>query len=76
MAAPRGLIRFGPFELDLTARELRRDGVQIRLQDQPFRVLAILAQRPGEVVTREELQQAIWPADTFVDFDRSLNTAI
>lgn len=71
-----GIIRFGPFELDLDFRELRRNGGKIRLQDQPFRLLALLAQRPGQLVTREELRQALWPADTFVDFDRSLNTAI
>src|SRR6185503_15267771 len=79
MAAPsssRGIIRFGPFEVDLSAREVRKNGRKIKLQEQPFRFLALLAQRPGEVVTREELQQALWPADTFVEFDHGLNTAI
>ena len=79
MAAPStsgGIIRFGVFEVDLPARELRKQGHKIRLQEQPFRLLALLVQRPGEVVTREELQQALWPADTFVEFDHGLNTAI
>lgn len=68
--------RFGLFELDLSAGELRRSGVKLRLQGQPFLVLALLLERAGEVVTREELQQKLWPSDTFVDFDHSLNTAI
>ena len=79
MAAPStsgGIIRFGVFEVDLPARELRREGHKVRLQEQPFRLLALLVQRPGQVVTREELQQALWPADTFVEFDHGLNTAI
>ena len=70
------LVRFGVFELDLTAGELRKNGVKLRLQGQPFQVLALLLERAGEVVSREELQQKLWPADTFVDFDHSLNTAI
>jgi DNA-binding winged helix-turn-helix (wHTH) protein len=64
------------FELDLSAGELRKSGVKLRLQGQPFQVLALLLARAGEVVTREELQQKLWPSDTFVDFDHSLNTAI
>jgi DNA-binding winged helix-turn-helix (wHTH) protein len=68
--------RFGLFELDLSAGELRRGGVKLRLQGQPFHVLALLLERAGDVVTREELQQKLWPSDTFVDFDHSLNTAI
>jgi DNA-binding winged helix-turn-helix (wHTH) protein len=79
MAAPstrRGIIRFGPFELDLSAREVRKEGRKVKLQEQPFHLLALLVQRPGEVVTREELQQALWPANTFVEFDHGLNTAI
>jgi len=68
--------RFGVFELDLSAGELRKSGVKLRLQGQPFQVLALLLARAGEVVTREELQQKLWPSDTFVDFDHSLNTAI
>ena len=68
--------RFGVFELDLTAGELRKGGVKLRLQEQPFQVLALLLERAGDLVTREELQQKLWPSDTFVDFDHSLNTAI
>src|SRR6202051_4791583 len=68
--------RFGVFEIDLSAGELRKSGVKLRLQEQPFQVLALLLERTGEVVTREELQQKLWPSDTFVDFDHSLNTAI
>ncbi len=68
--------RFGLFELDLSAGELRKSGVKLRLQGQPFQVLALLLERAGEVVTRDELQQKLWPSDTFVDFDHSLNTAI
>jgi DNA-binding response OmpR family regulator len=71
-----GRIRFGLYELDRDARELRKRGVLIRLQDQPFRVLAILTGRPGEIVTREELQEQIWGKETFVDFDQSLNKAV
>src|SRR5581483_4525562 len=74
--SPANLVRFGIFELDLAAGELRKSGIRIRLQEQPFQVLSILVCRPGEIVTREELQQKLWPADTFVDFDHSLNTAI
>ncbi len=79
MAVPqsnRRVVRFGVFELDLSAGELRKNGVKLRLQDQPFQVLTLLLERSGEVVTREELQQKLWPSDTFVDFDHSLNTAI
>ena len=70
------ILRFGIFEVDLRAGELRKQGKRIKLQDQPFQVLAALLQRPGDVVTREELRTQNWPADTFVDFDNSLNTAI
>ncbi len=69
-------VGFGAFEADLQAGELRKSGIKVRLQDQPFRVLALLLERSGEVVTREELRTEIWPDDTFVDFDHSLNTAI
>jgi DNA-binding winged helix-turn-helix (wHTH) protein len=68
--------RFGVFELDLAAGELRKSGVKLRLQGQPFQVLALLLERAGQVVTREELRQKLWPSDTFVDFDHGLNTAI
>lgn len=77
MAQTNGKIaRFGVFELDLSAGELRKSGVKLRLQEQPFQVLALLLERAGEVVTRDELRQKLWPSDTFVDFDHSLNTAI
>src|SRR5882757_6642192 len=72
----RSILRFGVFEVDVRAGELRKQGVRIKLQEQPFHVLTVLLQRPGEVVTREELRSENWPADTFVDFDNSLNTAI
>ena len=68
-------IRFGIFEVDLRAGELRRQGVKIRLQQQPFQILAMLLEHPGEVVTREEIQKRLWPADTFVDFNQGLNRA-
>ena len=71
-----GILRFGVFEVDVRSAELRKQGVRIKLQEQPFQVLAVLLQRPGEVVTREELRSQNWPPDTFVDFDNSLNTAI
>jgi DNA-binding winged helix-turn-helix (wHTH) protein len=64
------------FAVDLAAGELRKNGARVRLQEQPFQILAILLERPGDVVTREELRQRLWPADTFVDFDHSLNTAV
>jgi Tol biopolymer transport system component/DNA-binding winged helix-turn-helix (wHTH) protein len=70
------VIRFGIFEVDLESRELRKSGVRIKLQEQPFQVLALLVERPGAIVTREELQQKLWPSDTFVDFDLSLNSAV
>lgn len=70
------LARFGIFEADLRAGELRRNGSKVRLQDQPFQVLAFLLERPGQLVTREELHAHLWPADTFVDFDHGLNAAI
>ena len=73
---PVRLIRFGAFEVDLAAGELRKNGRKIKLQDQPFRVLTALLARPDEVVTREELRAELWPDDTYVDFDRSLNTAV
>jgi len=69
-------LRFGVFELDPRAGELRKHGLRVRLQEQPFQVLAMLLEHPGEVLTREELQKKLWPADTFVDFDHGLNKAI
>ena len=76
LGASGRVARFGMFEADLATGELRRSGVKIRLQEQPFQVLAALLERTGEVVTREELRTRIWNADTFVDFDHSLNTAM
>lgn len=73
---PTPTLRFGVFEADLLTGELRKNGRKIRLQEQPFQVLTILAQRPGELVTREELVKALWPEGTFVDYDHSLNTAV
>jgi len=67
---------FGVFEVDLKAAELRKHGVRIKLQEQPFQILSLLLEHPGEVVTREELRRKLWPAHTFVDFDRSLNKAM
>src|SRR5580658_1353593 len=74
-AAPVRL-RIGDFEVDLRSGEVRRNGDRIQLQERPFQVLAALVERPGEVVTREELQKKLWPTDTFVDFEHSINTAV
>jgi TolB-like protein/DNA-binding winged helix-turn-helix (wHTH) protein len=74
-AAPR-VVRFGIYEADLVAGELRKNGVKIKLQERPFQILTILLEDPGQVVTRETFQQRLWQADTFVDFDHSLNTSI
>jgi eukaryotic-like serine/threonine-protein kinase len=75
-SASPAVVRFGTFELDLRSGELRKQGLRVKLQEQPFRVLTVLLHRSGEVVTREDLRSQIWPADTFVDFDNGLNTAI
>src|SRR2546427_2705461 len=72
----RRVVRFGEFEVDLRAGELLKQGIRIKLQQQPFRVLALLLEHPGEVVTREDLRQAIWPAGTFVEFDVGVDAAI
>src|SRR6266849_8842161 len=69
-------VRFGEFELDLRAGELRKQGIKIKLQEQPLQILAMLLEKHGQVVTREELRSRLWPSDTFVDFDHSLNKAI
>ena len=73
---PHSVVRFADFEVDLRAGELRRNGVRIRLQEQPFRLLAALLDAGGGVVTREELRSRLWPADTFVDFDHRLAVAV
>src|SRR5262245_36448127 len=70
------LLRFGVFEVDLRAGELRKQGMKIKLQEQPLQILALLLERRGEVITREALGQKLWSQDTFVDFDHSLSTAI
>jgi DNA-binding winged helix-turn-helix (wHTH) protein len=75
-SASTDVVRFGRYEVNLRAGELYKAGHKIKLQVQPFHILAMLLERPGEVVTREDLQKKLWPADTFVDFDHSLNTAI
>src|SRR5271170_7445017 len=68
--------RFGPYEVDLRAGEVYKHGIRLKLQDQPFQVLAVLLEHPGDLVTREELRQKLWPSDAFVDFDTGLNSAI
>jgi DNA-binding winged helix-turn-helix (wHTH) protein len=73
---PPSVVRFGIFEVDLRTGELHKQGVKIKLQDQPFRILAMLLERPAELVTRQEISQRLWPAGTFVDFDHGLNNAI
>ena len=75
-SGPRQTVRFGPFETSLHDRELRRQGIRVTLQAQPFALLECLLARPGELVTRDELRRQLWPEGTFVDFDKSLNTAV
>jgi len=75
-ARSRPTYRFGDFEFDPASGELHKDGLKVRLQEQPFQILTLLLKRPGEVVTRDEVRQALWPGDTFVDFDVGLNSAI
>src|SRR5262249_59782455 len=75
ISQPR-VLRFGSFELSLASRELRKQGLRVKLQDQPLAVLCLLLEHPGEVVLREEIRLKIWPADTFVDFDVGVNNAI
>jgi TolB-like protein/DNA-binding winged helix-turn-helix (wHTH) protein/Tfp pilus assembly protein PilF len=73
---PATSLRFGTYEFDLRSGELRKHGIRIKLQEQPSQILAILLEHRGEMVTREQLQHRLWPSDTFVDFDHSLNTAV
>jgi TolB-like protein/DNA-binding winged helix-turn-helix (wHTH) protein/Tfp pilus assembly protein PilF len=73
---PNAIYRFGAYELDVRTRELRKNGLRIRCQEQPLQVLVALLARPGELLTREELRQRVWPEDTFVDFDHALTTAV
>jgi TolB-like protein len=70
------VVRFGAYELDQQAGELRKDGLRVRLQEQPLQILRLLLDQPGKIITREELRQKIWPSDTFVDFDHGINNAI
>jgi len=74
-AGPR-LLRFGVFEVDLRTGELRKQGLKVKLHGQPFQVLAMLLERPGELVTREEIREKLWPGDTFIDFEHSVNSSI
>jgi DNA-binding winged helix-turn-helix (wHTH) protein/dienelactone hydrolase len=74
--SPAANIRFGPFELDVRAAELCKHGIRIRLQDQPFQILRMLLECPGEVVLREEIRNQLWPNDTVVEFDHSINAAV
>ena len=71
-----GVLRFGVFELDSRTGELRKSGALVKLQPQPLKVLALLASRPGELITREEIQQQVWGGETFVDFEQGLNYCI
>src|SRR5579884_3451165 len=75
-ATPNRVLTFGAFEVDLRSRELRKTGIRIKLQDQPFQILAMLLARPGELVTREEIRKCLWPDETFVDFNHGLNNAV
>src|SRR3569833_2049068 len=72
----RRIVRFGPFELDVGSGELRKHGVRLRIQEQPFQILVGLLEKPGEIVSRETLGGRLWPPGTFVDSDRSLNAAV
>jgi TolB-like protein/DNA-binding winged helix-turn-helix (wHTH) protein/tetratricopeptide (TPR) repeat protein len=76
MATPSQIYRFADFEADARARQLRKHGTKLKLQGQPFEMLLMLLESPGEVITREQMQQKLWPVDTFVDFEHSLNTSI
>ena len=71
-----GTLRFSVFEMDMRSGELRKRGVRVPLQQQPFRILVRLAERPGEIVTREAIRQELWPADTYVDFEQGINAAV
>src|SRR5579872_3297279 len=70
------IIRFSPFELDVRAAELRKQGIKVRLHEQPFRILLMMLEHPGDVVLRDEIRQALWPNNTVVEFDHSINAAI
>src|SRR5712692_6292071 len=70
------IVRFGIYEADLTAGELRKNGLKVKLQGKPFEIMTVLLEHPGEVVSREQLHKRLWPADIFVDFDHGLNNAM
>jgi Tol biopolymer transport system component/DNA-binding winged helix-turn-helix (wHTH) protein len=76
LVAAKRVLRFGLYEVDFVAQELRKSGIKIKIQDQPFQILALLLERPGQIVTREEIQKRLWAGDTFVDFDLGLNSAV
>src|ERR1700674_3317715 len=73
---PTSVVRFGTYEVSLRSGEVRKAGLRIRVQQQPMKLLEILLERPGEVVTREELRSRVWPSESFGDFDQALNIAI
>ena len=75
-SAPNRVVQFGVFEVDLRSGELRKAGTRVKLHDQPFQILVMLLDRPGDLVTREEIRHKLWPGDTFVDFDHGLNNAV
>src|SRR5215470_16359493 len=76
MASQDAIYRFGPYELRTRTREVYKNGTKLKVRPQPFQILQALVERAGDVVTREELRQRLWPAETFVDFEHGLNTAI
>src|ERR1700730_5155611 len=73
---PQRLVQFDPYELDLSAAELRRNGEKVRLQEQSFQILEMLLEHPGEVVSRDEIQKKLWPDNTIVEFENSVNAAV
>jgi len=76
LQSSRTIVSFGPFEVDLQTQELKKGGVRLRLPGQSFQILTILLKQPGQLVPRDELRQALWPAETFVDFEKGINAAI
>jgi len=75
-AALSKILQFGVFEVDLKVCELRKHGLRLKLAEQPFQVLVVLLEKPGEIVTRDEMRNRLWRGDTFVDFDHGLNNAV
>jgi DNA-binding winged helix-turn-helix (wHTH) protein len=75
-ATPNAAFRFGAFELDRSSGELRKHGIRIKLQEQPFQILILLLERPGEIISRQEIRSKLWPSDTFVDFEGSISSAV